>query len=226
MGPVKHEAILRVGGTLEGLLVDQREEMGIHQVAAHEAEVVDGSLIVAVGGEQKAAGLGHPQGFGQGLVLFLVSEQVVHGPQQQRDIIGFILESGQVDGVALPDGDVLAGLGILLEDVDVALKQLQRVHLITHPCQCVAVAACGSADFQNAHAGLQVLFQIAHGGQKLDLTAAALQSSILIVGFVVHVQVIFDLHGFSSFQIKKQCRRCQNKQACTASASVGTEGLP
>ena len=106
---------------------------------------------------------------------------MVHRAEQQGDVIGFASEHGKIQRVALRDRNGFAGQRMFPEDLNVVGHQLKGIHLPAMLRQCVAVAACASANFHDAHTGLQILPDVMHRGQKFDGTVPGIQTAVLVV---------------------------------------------
>ena len=177
------------------------------QLAPGEAVAEDGGIDHAVGREDHAALLRHPHRLLQCLAAVAFLKQVVHGPQDQGQVEGVVSEGGEVDGVALADGHSFAGLSQLVEDFNVVLHQLHRIHPVSHPGKGVGVASRGSANLQNPCAGGQVFLDKVHGGDEFHMPRPGQQAAVFVVVLVKLVQIGF--HGTSLLKIKN--RQCQLK---------------
>ena len=129
---------------------------------------------------------------------------MVHGAEDQGQVEGVIIEAGKIHGVALADGHIFPGLGEAVEDVDVVLHQLHRIHPVAHACEGVGVATRCRAHLQYPHAGLQIPVDEVHGGCKLHMTRPGQQAAFFVVVLIELIQIEF--HWISLPKIKnRQC---------------------
>ena len=123
-----------VGGLGDALIVLGQHPLGeaVHHVAAVplEAELDDGGLVHAVGGEDVAAGLEDPLGLPEDRQLVRFVVKVVEGAEEEHRVEALVGVAAQVQGVALLHGDVGPLRQVGAEDLDVVLHQLQGVDIV------------------------------------------------------------------------------------------------
>lgn len=94
----------------------------------------------------------------QGFQLILHCKKMIHRAEQQRNLLCIALKRGQVQGIALCNGDGFSRNGIFLKEFDIVFQQFDRIDPIASLCQGVTIPACCCADFQDAHIGPKVGF--------------------------------------------------------------------
>ena len=123
---------------------------------------------------------------------------MVHRPQKKRNIILLRGNVLKVYCVTLLHGNSLVRFCIRFENLDIVLQKFDRIHRISIPCKIVSVPASACADFQDAHSGFEILFNIANGCQKLDHTALRSQACVFIVCGIIVFKFIHSFHDFTS----------------------------
>ena len=101
----------------------------------------------------------------QGFQLILRCKKMIHRAEQQRNLLCIALKRGQVQSIALCNGDGFSRNGIFLKEFDIVFQQFDRIDPIASLCQGVTIPACCCAGFQDAHIGPKVGFYILHRGK-------------------------------------------------------------
>ena len=91
----------------------------------------------------------------------------------------------QVLGISLGNGNLLAGLCVLPEYLNVVFHQFHGIHPIATLRKIMAVSSGGCANLQNSHTGAQILFNITQGGQIFHYSPAGIQAMILVIAPIV-----------------------------------------
>ena len=120
---------------------------------------------------------------------------MIHRAEQKGDVVAVVGEAAKVAGVPLLHRDRFTGLGKRLKDLDIVRDQLHRINGIALLREVMRIAPRPGADLADACAGCKVTLDIANGGEKFHRAVPRTEAGMLIVGGVVGVEIIIDLHN-------------------------------
>ena len=173
-------------------------------------------VVAQKGKQQHAARLADAQRLGHTARPVGGLPQMVKRPQDQHQVKAAVRKGGQVQRVALVQRNVQPRPQLAAEHLQIGFRQLHRRDGVPLPGQRQAVCAGARADVQNAAAGRQIFFDIAHGRQKLDAgRGGAAQAAVLVkhlvkpfhpLGVGAGGQQGLDVHG-GSFRAALHRRR-------------------
>lgn len=142
-------------------------------------------------GEKNSALFGHTNGLRQGFQLILRCKKMIHRAEQQRNLLCIALKRGQVQSIALCNGDGFPRNGIFLKEFDIVFQQFDRIDPIASLCQGVTIPACCCADFQDAHIGPKVGFYILHRGKVFHHAVFRNKALILVISIIIFRNLFF-----------------------------------